>query len=153
MANELLTVGELADRAGLETSTIRYYDEIGLIISTRTNGRQRRFARETLRRLGIIRAGQRVGLSLEEIQAALATLPGDRTPTQADWNRLSKQWQSRLDQQIALLENLRNELTSCIGCGCLSFSVCALYNPTDEAGELGSGAHFLYGRRLKGQRL
>jgi MerR family transcriptional regulator, redox-sensitive transcriptional activator SoxR len=153
MTQDLLTVGQLADRAGLEPSAIRYYDDLGLITSTRTNGRQRRFARDMLRRLAVIRAGQRVGLSLDEIQAALATLPDGRTPTPADWKRLSKQWQSRLDQQIALLEKVRDELTSCIGCGCLSFNVCALYNPTDEASALGSGAHFLYGRRMPKPKL
>ncbi len=152
MLHDLMTVSELADRAGLETSAIRYYDELGLITSTRTSGGQRRFARDMLRRIAVVRAGQSLGLSLDEIQAAFAALPNNRTPTKADWNRLSKQWQGRLDQQIALLQNLRDELTSCIGCGCLSFTVCALYNPTDEARELGSGAHFLYGRRLAKKR-
>jgi MerR family transcriptional regulator, redox-sensitive transcriptional activator SoxR len=143
MSQELLTVRELAERAGLETSTIRYYDELGLITSTRTTGGQRRFARDMLRRLAVIRAGQRVALSLDEIQATLATLPNHRTPTSADWKRLSGQWRSRLDDQIALLENVRNELSSCIGCGCLSFNVCALYNPDDQTKKLGGGANFL----------
>ncbi len=148
MTNELLSVGEIAQRAGIEASAVRYYDDIGLIVSTRTTGGQRRFNRETLRRLAVIRAGQRVGLTLEEIQQALDTLPDGRPATPADWKRLSKQWRSRLDEQIALLEIVRDDLNSCIGCGCLSFNVCALYNPGDEASALGSGAHFLYGRRL-----
>jgi MerR family transcriptional regulator, redox-sensitive transcriptional activator SoxR len=145
---ELLTVGELAERAGLETSAVRYYDDIGLITSTRTSGGQRRFGRDVLRRLALIRVAQRVGLSLEDIRAALDSLPDARTPTPADWKRLSTQWKTRLNEQIALLEAVRDELSSCIGCGCLSFNVCALYNPLDEARVLGAGAHFLYGRRL-----
>jgi MerR family transcriptional regulator, redox-sensitive transcriptional activator SoxR len=148
VTQELLTVGELADRAGLETSAVRYYDDIGLITSTRTTGGQRRFARDMLRRIALIQAAQRVGLSLGEIQSALNSLPNGRTPTPADWKRLSREWKTRLTQQIALLESVRDELSSCIGCGCLSFNVCALYNPLDEASALGAGAHFLYGRRL-----
>ncbi len=152
MTHEMLTVGEVAERAGLETSAVRYYDDIGLIVSTRTVGGQRRFARDVLRRLALIRAAQRVGLTLEEVRGALDSLPAGRTPTPADWKRLSTQWKTRLDEQIALIERVRDDLTSCIGCGCLSINVCALYNPSDEASALGSGAHFLYGRRLPKRR-
>src|SRR3954451_19335725 len=115
---DMLTIGELATRSGLAPSALRYYEELGLITSSRTSSGRRRFERATLRRLAFVRAGRNVGLPLEEIAAALATLPEGRTPTRADWTRLSKAWQSRLDEQIAALQALRNDLGSCIGCGC-----------------------------------
>ena len=141
---DLLTIGELAQRSGMAPSALRYYEELGLIASTRTPSGRRRFERSTLRRLGFVRAGRNVGLSLEEIAAALATLPDGRTPTRADWTRLSRAWQSRLDEQIAALQALRDGLGSCIGCGCLSLRRCALSNPVDSAGAAGAtGAAYL----------
>jgi MerR family redox-sensitive transcriptional activator SoxR len=142
-----LTIGEIAARSGLAPSALRYYEAEGLIASTRTTGGQRRFHRDTLRRVAFVRVAQRVGLSLDEIRAALATLPARRTPTRADWARLSRAWRPRLDEQIAVLERLRDKLTSCIGCGCLSMKVCALYNPNDDAAALGDGPRFLLGDR------
>jgi MerR family redox-sensitive transcriptional activator SoxR len=144
-ADEWLTIGETSARSGIAPSALRFYEDEGLLHSQRTAGGQRRFARDTLRRLAFIRAAQRVGLTLEEIGAAIGTLPDSRTPTVADWTRLSRAWRSRLDEQIELLLRLRDDLTSCIGCGCLSLRTCALYNPDDAAARLGSGARYLLG--------
>jgi MerR family redox-sensitive transcriptional activator SoxR len=127
----------------MASSAIRYYESQGLLASTRTAGGQRRFPRAVLRRLAFIRAAQNVGLSLDEIRAALDTLPSGRTPTKADWARLSRSWQARLDEQIAALERLRDGLTTCIGCGCLSLQRCRLSNPDDVLGETGQGARYL----------
>src|SRR3569623_3796925 len=132
-----LTIGELSARAGIATSAIRYYVVRGLVRSRRTPGNQRRYERPTLRRLDCIRTAQRVGLSLEEIEAALATLPSNRTPTKADWSRLSRGWRPRLDAQISQLERLRDTLASCIGCGCLRLKRCNLSNPGDIVAERG----------------
>jgi MerR family transcriptional regulator, redox-sensitive transcriptional activator SoxR len=141
-----LTIGELSERSGLATSAIRYYEDRGLVSSRRTTGNQRRYPRATLRRLAFVRTAQRVGLTLEEIETALGTLPSNRTPTKADWSRLSRTWRPRLDAQIAQLERLRDTLDSCIGCGCLSLRRCALSNPADEAAARGPGPVFLEGR-------
>ena len=141
-----LTIGELAERSGLATSAIRYYEDRGLVRSRRTTGNQRRYERATLRRLAFIRTAQRVGLSLEEIEAALATLPSNRTPTKADWTRLSRGWRPRLDAQIAQLERLRDTLDQCIGCGCLSLQRCNLSNPGDVVAARGPGPVLLEGR-------
>jgi len=141
---DLLTIGELGRRSGMAASALRYYEELGLITSTRTSSGQRRFERSTLRRLAFVRAARNVGLTLEEVAAALATLPDGRTPTRADWLRLSKTWQARLDEQITALQALRDDLGSCIGCGCLSMRRCALSNPADSAGGGGAtGAAYL----------
>ena len=140
---DLLTIGDLSARSGVAPSAIRYYETHGLVTSERTSGNQRRFRRSTLRRLAFIRTAQRVGLSLEEISAALATLPEGRTPTRADWARLSQGWRPRLNEQIERLTRLRDDLDSCIGCGCLSLQRCSLQNPGDEAAESGSGARYL----------
>lgn len=134
-----MTIGELAGRSGVAASALRYYEAQGLIRATRSGGNQRRYARAELRRVAFIRIAQRVGLSLDEIAAALATLPRNRTPTKADWARLSATWRSRLDEQIALLERLRDRLTSCIGCGCLSLQRCRIANPGDELADQGPG--------------
>lgn len=142
-----LSIGEVAERTGLAVSAIRHYESEGLLSSTRTAGNQRRFHRDTLRRIGFVRAAQRVGLSLEEIADALAGLPTSRTPTRADWSKLSRRWRGRLDEQIQRLEKLRDDLDSCIGCGCLSLDTCALYNPEDAAASLGPGARYLLGDR------
>ncbi len=136
-------MGEVAQRAGFATSAVRYYESEGLIQATRSPGGQRRYQRSVLRRLAFIRAAQNVGLSLDEAREALATLPEGRTPTKADWARLSHTWRARLDGQIAGLVALRDGLTSCIGCGCLSLQRCALSNPGDVMGSFGAGAQSL----------
>lgn len=140
---DLLTVGEVSARSGVAPSALRYYEHQGLVATTRTTGNQRRYQRSVLRRLSFIRAAQNVGLSLTEITAALAALPDGRTPTRADWTRLSRLWRDRLDQQIAALTSLRDGLDSCIGCGCLSLARCAVQNPDDVIAESGQGARYL----------
>lgn len=140
---EMLSIGEVARRSGLATSAIRYYDSAGLVQSRRTAGGRREFPRAVLRRLAFIRAAQNVGLTLEEARAALDALPQSRTPTKADWARLSRSWRHRLDEQIDALEHLRDGLTTCIGCGCLSLQRCRLSNPGDRAAGAGAGAQFL----------
>jgi MerR family redox-sensitive transcriptional activator SoxR len=142
----VLTIGQLAERSGVATSAIRFYESKGLVDSERTTGNQRRYAQSTLRRVAFIRSAQRVGLSLEEIGEALATLPAGRTPTRADWTRLSAAWRPRLDEQIRRIERLRDDLDGCIGCGCLSLQRCRLYNPDDELAERGPGPVLLEGR-------
>jgi len=134
-----LTIGELAARSGVATSALRYYERLGLIRATRTGGNQRRYHRAELRRVAFIRIAAQVGVPLEEIGDALAGLPDGRTPNRADWARLSRQWRGRLDEQIRLLERLRDRLSSCIGCGCLSLRSCALSNPTDRLAATGTG--------------
>lgn len=141
-----LTVGEFATRAGVSAPTLRFYEKRGLIGSERTSGNQRRYARTELRRVAFIRTAQRVGLSLEEIAAALAELPDSRTPTKADWQRLSSRWQARLDERIRTLERLRDELTNCIGCGCLSLRSCAMANQGDRLAAEGAGPRRLLER-------
>lgn len=138
-----LTIGELSTRSGVAPSALRFYETQGLIESSRTAGNQRRYRRATLRRVAFVRAAQRVGLSLEEIAAALDGLPSGRTPTRDDWAKLSEGWRSRLDEQIERLERLRDKLDGCIGCGCLSLSTCSLNNPGDEVSGRGPGAVFL----------
>jgi MerR family transcriptional regulator, redox-sensitive transcriptional activator SoxR len=139
----VLTIGEVASRAGVATSALRFYEAEGLITSVRTGGNQRRYPRDVLRRIAFIRAAQRVGLSLDDIRAALDALPDGRTPTAADWQRLSRSWRPLLDARIAELERLRDGLDGCIGCGCLSLKVCQLTNPHDVAGRAGPGARYL----------
>lgn len=141
--DDLLPIGEVARRAGLAPSALRFYEREGLVEGTRTSGGQRRYPRSVLRRLAFIRAAQNVGLSLQEIGDALTALPDGRTPTAADWDRLSRSWRKRLDEQILGLTALRDGLTSCIGCGCLSLRRCALANPDDRAGSSGAGARYL----------
>lgn len=141
--DDLLTVGAVADRSGFAPSALRYYERLGLIDAGRTAGGQRRYPRSVLRRLAFIRAARNIGLSLDEVADALATLPDGRTPTRADWARLSRSWRSRLDEQIAGLVALRDGLDSCIGCGCLSLRRCAISNPADTAAAGGPGAAFL----------
>lgn len=137
---ETITIGELAARSGTSTSALRFYESRGLIDSERTNGNQRRYHRATLRRIATIRAAQSVGLTLDEIASALATLPSNRTASRADWERLSKNWRRRLDLQIERLEVLRDTLTGCIGCGCLSLGTCQLVNYGDRQAANGPGA-------------
>jgi MerR family redox-sensitive transcriptional activator SoxR len=140
---DLLTVSEVAHRSGFAASALRFYEREGLLSATRTSGGQRRYQRNVLRRLAFIRAARNVGLSLEEVAAALATLPDSRNPTRADWSRLSRSWRGRLDDQIAALSKLRDGLDSCIGCGCLSLKTCAMSNPGDQAARAGAGANYL----------
>jgi MerR family transcriptional regulator, redox-sensitive transcriptional activator SoxR len=141
--DQALTIGAVSERTGVRPSALRYYEAEGLICSTRTDGGQRRFARDVLRRVSFVRVAQAVGLSLDEIREALASLPDERTPDHADWARLSRAWRPRLDAQIALLEGLRDRLDGCIGCGCLSLQSCRLLNPGDEAGRFGPGPRYL----------
>lgn len=140
-----LTIGTVSERTGVAPSALRYYEAEGLIRSDRTTGNQRRYHREVLRRVSFVKVAQRVGLSLDEIRAALASLPDGRTPTQADWSRLSQAWRPRLDAQIELIERLRDRLDGCIGCGCLSLRACHLLNADDHAGEHGAGPRYLIG--------
>jgi MerR family transcriptional regulator, redox-sensitive transcriptional activator SoxR len=142
---DTLTIGELAARSGVAASALRYYDRLGLLESDRTFGNQRRFPRSELRRVAFIRIAQRVGLSLDEIRDALAMLPEGRTPTRGDWARLSRVWRGRLEEQIRLMERLRDKLASCIGCGCLSLKKCELSNPQDALAANGPGPRYLLG--------
>jgi MerR family redox-sensitive transcriptional activator SoxR len=144
-SSSLLTIGELADRSGVATSALRYYEARGLIASERTEGNQRRFARATLRRVAFIRAAQTAALSLNEIGRSLAGLPAGRNPTRDDWERLSGSWRERLDTRIEELTSLRDDLSGCIGCGCLSLDTCGLFNANDRAGARGPGARYLLG--------
>jgi MerR family redox-sensitive transcriptional activator SoxR len=138
-----LSIGEVAARSGIATSALRFYEAEGLLAAQRTSGNQRRYERAVLRRIALIRAGRAAGIPLERIRSALDTLPKGRTPTRRDWERLSRAWRSDLDAQIAMLHAVRDRLTTCIGCGCLSIDACTLLNPDDEAGGLGSGAHYI----------
>jgi MerR family redox-sensitive transcriptional activator SoxR len=138
-----LTIGETAARSGVATSALRFYEAEGLISSRRTSGNQRRYERVTLRRIALIQAGKAAGIPLDEIRNTLSSLPGGRTPTKRDWERLSRRWRDDLDRRIATLGALRDRLTGCIGCGCLSLRTCALLNPEDEASRLGSGPRYL----------
>ena len=142
---DLLTIGEVAERTALAPSALRFYETKGLISSERTDGNQRRYHRDMLRRISFIKVAQNVGLSLEDIAAALGSLPSDRAPTKAEWARLSRTWRGRLDDRIAELERLRDDLTGCIGCGCLSLATCRLYNPQDAASMKGDGPRYLLG--------
>ncbi|WFE22558.1 redox-sensitive transcriptional activator SoxR [Solwaraspora sp. WMMD937] len=138
-----LTIGDLAARSGVAPSALRYYERIGLVRSGRTGGNQRRYDRSELRRVAFIRIAQQIGVPLDEIRQALDELPESRTPTKADWARLSQRWQARLDERIALLTRLRDDLTGCIGCGCLSLRSCTLYNPADRLAATGPGPRIL----------
>ena len=140
---ETLSIGDFAVRAGVAPSALRYYERLGLIRAARTGGNQRRYERSELRRVAFIKIAQQVGVSLDEIRAALASLPENRTPTKADWTRLSERWRSKLEARIALMERLRDELTGCIGCGCLSMQRCKLINPQDRLAERGAGPQML----------
>lgn len=142
-----IPISELARRAGVAASALRYYEEQGLLGSARSGGGLRLYRRSDLRRVAFIRAAQAVGLTLEQIRSALATLPGQRTPTARDWQALSSQWRPILDERIAALTRLRDQLSACIGCGCLSLTKCRLYNPQDAAAARGPGARYLLGDR------
>jgi len=135
-----LTPGELSQRSGVAVSALHFYEREGLIVSRRTSGNQRRYARETLRRVAFIRMSQRLGIPLARIRGALATLPDDRVPTSKDWARLSAGWRADLDERILHLQRLRDNLAGCIGCGCLSLKTCLLTNPGDVLASSGPGA-------------
>ena len=143
------SVGELAARAGVATSALRFYEAHGLIHSERNSSGHRRYRADVLRRVAFIRVAQRIGLSLEEVATALGSLPSQRTPTRDDWNTLSSRWLPRIDEQIASLELLRDRLDGCIGCGCLSLDTCELYNVGDRAGRRGVGARYLLGDSIE----
>jgi len=147
-STDLLTVGEIAARSGFAQSALRYYEREGLISAQRTSGGQRRYQRSVLRRLAFISAARHVGLTLDEIRDALDRLPASRTPTRADWTRISRAWRGRLDAEIDALTALRDGLDSCIGCGCLSLRRCLMSNPSDVASAAGPGATYLP-RRLR----
>ena len=142
-ARDRLPMGEVARRSGFAASALRYYESQGLISAERSAGGQRTFQRSVLRRLAFIRAASNVGLTLEEIREELAYLPAERTPSKSDWHRISRHWRTRLDEQIAALERLRDGLDSCIGCGCLSLKHCGIANPGDVAAASGEGAAYL----------
>jgi MerR family redox-sensitive transcriptional activator SoxR len=149
MAREL-TIGQLSARSGVSQSALRFYERKGLIAAERSGGNQRRYAPVTLRRVALVQAGKAAGVPLERIRAALDTLPADRPPTKRDWERLSRHWRAELDTRITTLEGIRDRLTGCIGCGCLSLRRCALLNPGDEAAVRGAGAHYLVRAREAG---
>ena len=143
MAVGELTIGEVARRTGVAASALRFYEQAGLISASRTDGNQRRYARATLRRIAFVQAGKAAGIPLGDIGAALARLPENRSPSRRDWELLSQRWRADLERRIETLVALRDRLTGCIGCGCLSLDSCQLLNPADEAARLGAGAHYL----------
>jgi MerR family redox-sensitive transcriptional activator SoxR len=143
--NDLISIGEVAARSGVATSALRFYESVGLLRARRTSGGRREYPRHVLRRVAFIRIAQRMGLTLEDVKEALSLVPADRAPTRAEWARVSRAWRARLDERVAMLLALRDELTSCIGCGCLSLKRCRLYNPEDAASALGSGPRYLLG--------
>jgi MerR family redox-sensitive transcriptional activator SoxR len=140
-----LTVGQLASRSGVAVSAVHFYERQGLITSRRTTGNQRRYNRDMLRRVALIRIAQRVGIPLSQVRAALAELPDDRVPNRRDWQRMSRRWQDDLDERIQLLEQLRDSFSECVGCGCLSIDRCRMANPYDILGEQGPGPRRLLG--------
>lgn len=139
------TIGQLAGRAGVATSALRYWEGRGLISSERSSGNHRLYAPGELRRVSVIKAAQALGVPLEQIQEAFASLPDGRAPTAADWERLSQGWKAQLDERIARLVDLRDRMSDCIGCGCLSLDTCSIFNPDDAAARLGTGARYLAG--------
>lgn len=143
LAQDELTIGDVASRSGVATSALRFYEAQGLIHAHRTSGNQRRYERAVLRRIALIQAGRAAGIPLERIRSSLERLPAARTPTRRDWARLSRAWRDDLDRRIATLQALQDRLTTCIGCGCLSIDRCLLLNPDDEAATIGPGAHYL----------
>ena len=139
---DLLTISEVARRSGVAATTLRFYEDLGLITSQRTAGNQRRYPRDVLRRVSFIRAAQEVGLHLREINESLTTLPAERAPTKDEWEAFAQRWRPRLDHQIATLVGIRDRLAGCIGCGCQSLDDCQVFNPNDEAAAQGPGAHW-----------
>ncbi len=144
---DVLTIGEVAERSGVATSALRFYEEQGLIASERTDSGHRRYPRAIIRRVAFIVFAQKVGLSLEEVRVELARLPRNRAPDRADWGKLSAGWTKRIDERIAELERMKSGLTECIGCGCLSLDRCRFANPSDRAARGGPGPRFWIGER------
>ena len=137
-----LSIGQLAERSGVSVPTVRFYEEKQLILSTRTTGNQRRYQRAMLRRIAIIKIAQQVGISLQQVYEAFEVLPKHQVASKADWQQMSQRWQQQLDAQIMYLLQLRQQLDSCIGCGCLSLQQCPLRNPDDQLSQQSAGAHF-----------
>jgi MerR family redox-sensitive transcriptional activator SoxR len=162
LAGRELTIGEVSRRSGVSQSALRFYERQGLIAARRTDGNQRRYPSVTLRRVALVQAGKRAGIPLERVREALDALPEGKQPTKRDWERLSSAWRRELDERIATLQAVRDRLTTCIGCGCLSLQTCGLLNPDDEAARLGGGAQYLLhagarrpsfrGKRARGER-
>nr|WP_070961515.1 redox-sensitive transcriptional activator SoxR [Hyphomonas sp. Mor2] len=138
-----LSIGDLANRTGLSVSAIRFYEKKGLIMPDRNEGNQRRYEGSDIRRLSFILIAQQIGLSIEQIKQVMASLPEGRTPTKADWSKISRRFRKTLDERIAMMERMRDRLDGCIGCGCLSLKVCGLYNPDDQARRLGVGPRYV----------
>ncbi len=136
---DLLAIGEVSRRTGVAPSALHYYEQLGLITSTRTGGNQRRYSRHMLRRISLILVAKRLGIPLADVQEAFATLPEDRRPLAHDWRRVSRRWEAQLERKKREIEQLQEELTGCIGCGCLSLNRCRLLNPEDELGDQGPG--------------
>lgn len=149
--DDYLSIGEIASRAGIAASAIRHYESIGLLTSSRSAGGQRRFPRSTLRRIAVIQAAQHVGLSLGEIREAFTQFPPDHAPTKREWTRLSHQWRPKLDAKIRELEQIRDGLNMCVGCGCLSMKQCAIYNPQDTLAKKGPGPQRIFPAPLPAQ--
>ena len=140
MSEATWSVGRVAERCGVNVSTLHFYEQKGLIKSWRNAGNQRRYKPDVLRRIAVIKAAQKVGISLEDVKQAFLSLPDSRTPTVEDWQQLSQNWHTMLDARIAYMQKLRDHLTGCIGCGCLSMTKCPLYNPDDKLAAEGTGA-------------
>ena len=141
--SQYLPIGVVASRCGVAASALRFYESKGLISSVRASSNQRQFHRSVIRKVSVIKVAQKLGLSLEEIQNAFSNLPTDRAPGPRDWQRMSREWNDQLQQRIRTLQNLQEQLSDCIGCGCLSLKKCALYNPDDCAGKEGNGPRYL----------
>lgn len=148
VANQVMTIGDLAERTGLTVSAIRFYETKRLVTPARNAGGQRRYLRSDIRRLSFVQVSQQLGFSIDEIRSALATLPQGRTPTQKDWERISRDFRDQLDERIARLTRLRDYLSGCIGCGCLSMKKCVLVNPEDGLKKFGPGARAVLGDKL-----
>ncbi len=147
-ANQVMTIGELAERTGLAVSAIRFYETKGLVTPARSKAGQRRYLRSDIRRLSFVQIAQQLGFSIEDIRAALATLPAGRTPTQKDWEKISRNFHDTLEERIQRMTRLQSYLAGCIGCGCLSMKKCALVNPADGLKRFGPGARAVLGDRL-----
>ena len=144
-ADELLSIGEVSRRTGVAASALRYYEEVGLIASTRSDGNQRRYPRHMLRRISLVTVAKRLGIPLEDVLQAFRDVPLDARPSHEDWQRASRQWKRQLEQRRRSIEQLERELTGCIGCGCLSMKACRLMNPADRLAATGAGALRLIG--------
>ncbi len=149
VANQVMSIGDLAERTGLAVSAIRFYETKGLVAPARNTGGQRRYLRSDIRRLSFVQIAQQLGFSIEEIRTALATLPAGRTPTQKDWEKISRNFHDVLDKRIQRMTRLQSYLAGCIGCGCLSMKKCALVNPEDGLKRFGPGARAVLGDRLR----